>query len=271
MPHEFARHAGRKWRHPGLQSELPRDFSRPTRVIAGSSPSELVYARPHFPPAGQQAVLPIDKPRGWTSFDVIRRLRGILGIRKIGHAGTLDPMATGLLLCLIGRATKLMEHFMMLPKTYSGILRLGETTASFDAETEVEERRYWEHVTQENLHEATIPFLGEIVQLPPMYSAVKIGGKRLYQLARRGETAERRPRTVMVEAFDVIGQCGADVSFRVMCSKGTYIRTLAHDFGRHLGTGAHLVELRRDAIGPYSVEVAWTLEDLTVAASQKEE
>lgn len=223
---------------------------------------DLVYEPPLLPEALERAILPIDKPAGWTSFDVIRRLRKLLGVRKIGHAGTLDPMATGLLICLVGRATKLMEAVMELPKTYEGVLRLGETTPSYDAETEVTAHKPWRHLEDAHLEAARQHFLGSIEQVPPMYSAVKVKGERLYRKARRGEEVERPPRTVYVEAFDLTGKTESDVSFRVVCSKGTYIRSLAHDFGEQLGVGAHLVELRRTAIGPYAVTHAWTIAQL---------
>lgn len=216
-------------------------------------------------------MLLIDKPGGWTSFDVIRKLRGLLShaagerVRKIGHAGTLDPMATGLLICLIGRATKQMEAFMGLPKRYEGTLRLGEVTPSYDAETDVTERRAWQHLTREDLEAARQEFLGLITQHPPMYSAVKVGGERLYKKARRGEQVERPPRQVRIDAFDLTEWNGPDVSFDVECSKGTYIRSLAHDLGQQLGVGAHLVALRRTAIGPYRVDAAWTIDQLETA------
>lgn len=228
-------------------------------------PADLinVYApAPVPPPTLERVVLPIDKPYGWSSFKVIRRLRRILGIRKIGHAGTLDPMATGMLICLVGRATKMMERFMQLPKSYEGVIRLGETTPSYDAETEVELRQDVDHLTPSDLEAARAMFVGEIDQLPPMYSAVKVGGERLYKKARRGEEIERRPRRVVIDRFTIGERDGADVPFRVDCSKGTYIRSLAHDFGQALGVGAHLVALRRTAIGPFSVDDAWTIEAL---------
>ena len=234
-------------------------------------PTADVYGFPNLPEGFERAVLLVDKPRGWTSFDVIRKLRGLLSraagvrVRKIGHAGTLDPMATGLLICLVGRATKQMEAFMGLPKTYEGTLRLGEVTPSYDTETDVSERRAWEHLTPSNLEAARQAFLGPITQRAPMYSAVKVGGERLYKKARRGEEVERPPRPVRIDAFDVTGWEGSDVSFDVQCSKGTYIRSLAHDFGQRLGVGAHLVALRRTAIGPYPVDEAWTIEQLAAA------
>lgn len=249
----------------GREPKSSRDDASGSRSVP---PLPDVYGAPDRPPSLERAALLIDKPKGWSSFDVIRRLRRILGVRKIGHAGTLDPMATGLLICLVGRATKLMETFMGLPKRYEGTLRLGETTPSYDAETEPAVQRAWEHLTDADLEEARQHFLGAITQVPPMYSAVKVGGERLYRKARRGEEIVRPPRTVHVYTFELIGREGPDVSFRMQCSKGTYVRSLAHDFGERLGCGAHLTALRRTAIGPYSVENAWTLDALEQALKQ---
>lgn len=224
------------------------------------------YGRPSLPPSFDGVGLLMDKPKGWSSFDVIRFLRRLLSIKKMGHAGTLDPMATGLLIVLIGRkATKQMQHFMDLPKTYEGTLRLGEVTPSHDAETDVTERKPWEHIAQEDLEEAAGSFSGTITQRPPMYSAVKVKGERLYKKARRGETVERPPRVVTIEEFRWTSRDGADASFQVKCSKGTYIRSLAHDMGQALGCGAHLIQLRRTAIGSHRVEQAWTPDALEQA------
>ena len=210
-----------------------------------------------------KAVL-VDKPYGWSSFKVVRRLRSLTGIRKVGHAGTLDPMATGLLIVLVGRpATRNMEAFMGLDKRYEGTLRLGATTASYDAETPVEDSRPWIHVQLKDLEALTPQFTGAIKQYAPMYSAVKVKGERLYKKARRGEQVERPPRYVEIYTLEWLGQEGPDVRFRVRCSKGTYIRSLAHDVGQALGCGAHLIELRRTAIGSYHVDEAWTPEELT--------
>ena len=205
----------------------------------------------------------IDKPKGITSFGAIRRLRRVFGIKKVGHAGTLDPMATGLLIVLVGRkATREQDRFMGLPKVYSGAIRLGETTASYDIETPVEETKPTDHLTESDLESARQKFLGEIEQYPPMYSAIKVGGERLYKKARRGEMVEIKPRSVTISRFDLEKRRGSDVDFLVHCSKGTYIRSLAHDLGEELCVGGHLVALRREAIGPYRVEDAWGLEEL---------
>jgi len=209
-------------------------------------------------------VLPVDKPQWDTSFDMVRQARRLTN-SKVGHAGTLDPMATGLLILLVGRATKQMETFMNLPKTYTGTLRLGATTPSYDTETEVNERNPWTHLTDDDLDAARAPFLGHITQRAPLYSAVKVRGERLYKKARRGEKAPRPPRQVRIDAFEITDRSEADVTFRVTCSKGTYIRSLAHDYGKELDVGAHLTALRRTAIGPYHVNNAWTVDALVRA------
>ena len=228
---------------------------------------EFVFTPPQLPRQFDEAVLPVDKPAGWTSFDVVKKLRGMLRVRKIGHAGTLDPMATGLLICLVGKATKRMETFMQLEKTYEGVLRLGETTPSYDAETEVDARSPVAGIDEQHIQDAFRAHTGEIEQVPPMYSAVKVRGERLYKKARRGENVERPSRKVFIYAFECIERVENDVRFAVRCSKGTYIRTLAHDVGAYLGAGAHLVALRRTAIGPISVDSAWSLEALSEAVA----
>jgi tRNA pseudouridine55 synthase len=233
----------------------------PEEPLPASAPP--VVTRSDRPPTdGSAAILLMDKPAGMSSFGVIRRLRRFLGVKKIGHAGTLDPAATGLLICLVGRpATRLQAHFMGLRKAYTGTIRLGQTTESYDAETDIVEERDASAVTDADLEAARQTFLGEIEQFAPMYSAVKVDGERLYKKARRGETVERPPRVVTIYRFD-IERRDDEVDFVVECSKGTYIRTLAHDLGQRLDVGAHLAALRRTAIGPYRVEDAWTLDGL---------
>ena len=236
-------------------------------ALASSSkldPEALLLRPPTLPAPIESAVLPIDKPKGWTSFDVIRRLRRLTRIRKIGHAGTLDPMATGVLVCLIGRATKLMNHYLEGGKTYTGTIRLGQTTPSYDAETPVDQRMDASSITDQDLEEKLASFLGTIIQETPMYSAVKVDGERLYKKARRGEQVARPPRMVTIDAFTITGRDGDDVDFEVECSKGTYIRSLAHEYGQALGVGAHLVALRRTANGTLSDSDCWKIDDLAV-------
>ncbi|GJQ33676.1 MAG: tRNA pseudouridine synthase B [Ignavibacteriaceae bacterium] len=209
--------------------------------------------------AGQTIL--VDKPLDLTSFDVIYRLRRFLHIKKIGHAGTLDPKATGLLIVCTGKSTKKIDSYMGLPKEYTGTMMLGEQTPSMDRETEVHISSDTSHVTPELLKKAVEELTGEIEQIPPMYSAVAKNGTRLYSLARQGKTIEREPRKVVVEQFEITGYSHPVISFRVVCSKGTYIRVLAHDLGEKLGCGAHLSSLRRTAIGDFRVEDALTIQE----------
>jgi tRNA pseudouridine55 synthase len=229
-------------------------------------PEDVVFgAADPLPAPLEKAALLVDKPLERTSFDIVRLVRRHTSGLKVGHAGTLDPKATGLLIVLVGKATKLMERFMECPKTYEGVLRMGATTPSYDTETEVDETSDWSHLTREDLEAAREPFLGYITQKPPLYSAVKVEGERLYKRARRGEDAKRPPRQVRIDTFELTDWDGADVSFRVECSKGTYIRSLAHDYGQALGVGAYLRALRRTAIGPYHVRNAWATDALRTA------
>jgi tRNA pseudouridine55 synthase len=200
-------------------------------------------------------LLLVDKPQGVTSHDVVHAERRALDTRKIGHAGTLDPMATGLLILGVGRATRLLRYFGALPKTYEGTARLGEETDTLDADGVVV-RTSPVDASREEVERAAAALLGDSMQTPPAYSAVKVGGRKLYEEARAGRPAEAPPRPITVEAFDVTAFDGQDVAFRVTCSGGTYVRVLAADLGAALGCGAHLVALRRTAIGPFGVSEA---------------
>lgn len=209
-------------------------------------------------------VVLVDKPPGWTSFAVCGRLRSVLRVKKVGHAGTLDPLATGLLVVCVGRATKLADSFQALYKVYSGSMKLGEGTPSLDSDTPVNEEKPWEHISDADLAAAGEAQLGDIMQIPPMYSAIKVKGEKMYDKARRGETVELAARPVKIyeltlERSDKEHQ---QVRFRVMCSKGTYVRSLIRDIGHHLGSCAHMTELRRDQIGELSVEDAWPAQEL---------
>jgi tRNA pseudouridine55 synthase len=233
----------------------------PTDVMTKSDAEELPINVVQERLAGGAVIL-VDKPEGWTSFDVVNKIRRTFGIRKVGHAGTLDPMATGLLIvCTAGR-TKDVDVFVGLEKTYLGTLKLGETTPSFDADTEVTERRPTDRVTIADIEAAAAKCTGTLEQMPPMYSAVKQNGKRLYKLARKGVTVERKSRTVTVFELAVTDISMPFVSFRIRCSKGTYVRAIADEIGRTLGTGAHLTGLRRTAIGRYTVDTALTIDDV---------
>ena len=206
-------------------------------------------------------ILLMDKPAGWTSHDVVAKLRGILGERRIGHSGTLDPMATGLLVVFVGRATKAVSFSEAHEKHYTAHLRLGIVTDSQDITGRVLET-HPVTVTRSELEAAFEGFRGEIRQLPPMYSAIKIGGQKLYDVARRGGEVEREPRSITIHQLDCTGMAGEDYILEITCSKGTYIRTLCHDIGETLGCGGTLTSLRRTRVGTYTVEDAHTMEEM---------
>lgn len=216
--------------------------------------------KPSLPEIAAGAVILVDKPYTWTSFDVIGKLRKPLGA-KLGHAGTLDPLATGLLIVCTGKFTKRIEEFQKQPKEYTGIIRLGATTPTYDLESEPENQASIEGITETDIHLATKPFIGDIMQIPPIHSAIKKDGKRAYEYARKGQEIELKPRAISITAFDITAIEGPEVHFRVACSTGTYIRSLAHDFGKALGCGGYLQELRRTKIGAFSVDDAPTVED----------
>lgn len=215
------------------------------------------------PEAG--AILLVDKPLTWTSFNVVTKLRGALrklcGHKvKIGHAGTLDPLATGLLIIGTGKMTKLLPGLTGQDKEYLATIRLGETTASYDAETTALESLPWEHISEAQVRRTLDAFLGEIQQRPPNFSAKRFQGERGYKLSRWGEPVEMVHVPVRIDALELLGIDGRDIRLRVACSKGTYIRSLAHDIGQALGCGAHLYGLRRTRSGALSIEEARTVE-----------
>ena len=204
----------------------------------------------------------VDKPKEYSSARVVNLIKRKLRVKKAGHSGTLDPKATGLMIVCTNKLTKELNSLLGSDKVYEGVFVLGGTTPSFDTETPVEEKKSIEGITREKIHDTAKEFTGEIEQVPPMYSAIKHKGKPLYKYAVKGHEIERSPRKVLIKEFDITGVSLPEVSFRVLCSKGTYIRTLANDFGSSLGTGAYLKELRRIKIGNYSVEDAVKLEDI---------
>ena len=216
-------------------------------------------------------VLLIDKPLNWTSFQVVNKLRWEIrqafSIKKIkvGHAGTLDPLATGLLVICTGKMTKQIDTFQGQIKEYTGTFVLGSTTPSYDLETEIDNTFPTEHITEGLIHETTKQFIGDIQQFPPIFSALKKDGKRLYEYARAGETVEIKPRTISIQEFEITKIEGSNIDFRVVCSKGTYIRSLANDFGKALQSGAHLSALRRTKIGDFNVDNATSIEDFIKA------
>lgn len=207
-------------------------------------------------------LLLINKPLQWTSFDVVNKLRNRLKIKKIGHAGTLDPLATGLLIICTGKMTKKIEQFMGLEKEYTGTFVIGQTTPSHDLETEISEPRDISNVTHHNIHSAAILLSGVIEQLPPLHSAIKIGGKRAYKFARKGQDVELKKRSVEIKIFEITSIQLPQVHFRIVCSKGTYIRSIARDFGETLGVGAYLSQLCRTRIGMYKLEHAVSIDDV---------
>ncbi len=216
------------------------------------------------------ATLLVNKPKGWTSFDVVNKIRYHLKKKlnvkniKVGHAGTLDPMATGLLIICTGKATKNLADYQGLDKEYTGTIRLGATTPSYDAETEPDATFPTEHITSEMLEQARQTFLGDLLQIPPMYSAIKVGGQPLYKKARKGETIEIKPRPVHLFSFEFTRVELPEVGFRVHCSKGTYIRSLAYDLGKAVQSGGYLTALCRTRVGEFQLEGAWEVEELVV-------
>jgi tRNA pseudouridine55 synthase len=204
----------------------------------------------------------VDKPLSWSSFDVVKKMRAILGAKKIGHAGTLDPQATGLLIVCTGPRTKSVELLSGLEKEYTGTMELGVQTESYDSETKVTATKDTSGVTAAMLESAARRFEGKLMQQPPMYSAAKYGGKPLYYYARQGRTVVRAEKEIEVAEFALTAVTIPLVDFRIVCSKGTYVRSLVHDFGNAIGCGATLRSLRRMRIGTFSVEDALTVEDL---------
>ena len=208
----------------------------------------------------------IDKPLNWTSFQVVNKVRWLIKQHyrlkkiKVGHAGTLDPLASGLLILCAGKFTKKIDTYQAQAKEYTGTITLGATTPSYDLETEIDHTFDISEITSEKIKEATLQFIGEIQQQPPIFSALKKEGKRLYEYARAGEEVEIPKRTIHISAFEITNIDLPNVDFRVACGKGTYIRSLAHDFGIALNNGAHLSALRRTKIGDYSVEDAISIE-----------
>jgi tRNA pseudouridine55 synthase len=207
-------------------------------------------------------ILLVDKPATWTSFDVVNKIRYALNKIKVGHAGTLDPLATGLLILCTGKFTKRLEEFSGLDKTYEGIITLGATTPSYDAETAFDATYDTAHISATTIKEAVLKLTGVIQQIPPAFSAIKKDGQAAYISARNGNALKMEPRTVTIKNFDINKIEMPDVHFTVQCSKGTYIRSLAYDLGRLLNNGGYLKSLRRTAIGNFSVNDAWQLNEL---------
>lgn len=212
-------------------------------------------------------IIGIDKPLGWTSFDAVKRIRGAIQRRlhvkkfKVGHAGTLDPLATGVLIICTGRSTRRIEELQSGDKEYIATIRLGATTPSYDLETKVDREFPWEHITRE-LVEATLPrFTGRIMQVPPVFSAVKVDGKRAYNLARKGKDVELKAKPLEIKEMELLSCDLPEITLRIVCSKGTYIRAIARDLGEALGSGAHLTGLRRTRVGAISSDSCMSVDE----------
>jgi tRNA pseudouridine55 synthase len=214
------------------------------------------YMQPYL----EGKVLLFDKPLEWTSFDVIRKIRNLTRITKVGHAGTLDPLATGLLIVCTGKYTKKINEYMGMEKEYTGTFTLGAVTPTYDLESEPQDHQNISHLTPEMIHAATLQFTGAIMQVPPIHSAIKQDGKPVYLAARKGVEVKLEPRPVTISQFTMEKIELPIVYFRVVCSTGTYIRSLAHDYGKALGVGGYMSSLRRTRIGSFSVEDALSLE-----------
>lgn len=210
----------------------------------------------------------VDKPYGWTSFDVVKRIRGVMlrrmGIKKmkVGHAGTLDPLATGVMIIVSGKSTKLIEQLQSGVKEYIATIALGATTPSYDLETEIDARYPTAHITRELVGEVLTKFTGRIEQVPPAFSACKIDGKRAYKMARKGDTVELKPKILVIDEIELLEYSPESITIRVVCSKGTYIRALARDIGAALGSGGHLTALRRTRVGDVTIDRCLSLDDV---------
>lgn len=206
-------------------------------------------------------VILIDKPLGWTSFDVVKKVRKSSPEKKVGHAGTLDPLATGLLILCTGKLTKRIAEFQEQEKEYTGIMEIGKTTPSVDLEKPFDSQTPCDHITASDVLSIVSQFIGEIYQVPPVFSAVKVKGERLYEKARKGENPEIKPKKIKISEFELTKINLPEIHFRLVCSKGTYVRSLARDFGAKLGVGAYLKELRRTRIGNFHVSQAMSISD----------
>lgn len=219
-------------------------------------------------PYHEGEVILIDKPLRWTSFDVVKKIRSLTGA-KTGHAGTLDPLATGLLICCTGKLTREIAKYQAGEKEYTGHFTLGAVTPTYDLESEPRDHRPFEHLTGEEIRNAATTFTGEQMQSPPAHSAVKIKGKPVYHLARKGIEVKPEPRKILIREFEIISIALPQVSFRVVCSTGTYIRSLANDFGQALGCGAYLSALKRTRIGDFTLSQAVTIRDFEREIKEK--
>ena len=213
-------------------------------------------------------VLLLDKPIGWTSFNMVQKVRYLTRVTKVGHAGTLDPLATGLLIICTGKYTKQINTYMGMTKEYTGTMVIGATTPTYDLESEPENFKNIDHISADLIHAATLQFVGPILQMPPQHSAIKKDGKRLYESARQGIEVKVDPRPITIESFEITKIELPTIDFKVVCSTGTYIRSLVKDFGDTLGVGAYMSALRRTRIGDFKIEDAMQWEDLAAEINQ---
>jgi tRNA pseudouridine55 synthase len=220
-------------------------------------------------PYAEGQVMLVNKPMGWTSFDAVKKIRSLIRIPKVGHAGTLDPLATGLLIICTGKFTKKINEYMAREKEYTGHFTLGSVTPTYDLESAPQDHRPYDHITEDMIRKATIPFTGEIQQVPPIHSAIKKDGKPVYIMARKGQDVKLEPRTVTIREFEITKIEMPIVHFRVVCTTGTYIRSLANDFGHALGCGGHLSALCRTRIGEFLLSDAIELEDFTTEIRER--
>ena len=220
-------------------------------------------------PYEQGQVLLINKPLHWTSFDAVRKIRNLVKTRKVGHAGTLDPLATGLLIICTGAFTKRINEFMAAEKEYTGTFTLGATTPTFDLESIPENIKDYSLITHQQIFDTAKKFTGEILQVPPIHSAIKKDGRRVYELARQGQEVKLEPRKITIKEFAISAVDLPVVSFRVVCTTGTYIRSLANDFGEALGSGAYLSSLCRTRIGAFSLSGSMTIEEAEIMIRQR--
>lgn len=217
----------------------------------------------------KEGIILVNKPKGITSHDVVDVVRGRLGIRRVGHAGTLDPLAEGLLVILVGEATKLFPRFVDFDKEYSGILKLGEVTTTGDSQGEIIKTESIDNISENQVREAFLKFEGDIEQVPPMVSALRVGGQRLYKLARKGIVIDRQPRRVKIYTLKIIKIEFPFIEFYVCCSKGTYIRKLAEDIGQFLGCGGHVTKIKRLSIGPFKLKDAVNIDQINESHLRK--
>lgn len=210
-------------------------------------------------------VILINKELRWTSFDVVKKIRNLVRVKKVGHAGTLDPLATGLLIVCAGKKTKQINQFMDLEKEYTATMVIGKTTPSVDLETEINSESSIEHIAEEDVINTSKKFIGKLMQVPPIYSALKKDGEPLYKKARKGEKVKIDPREVEAKEFEITKIAFPEIQFRLVCSKGFYVRSLVHDFGKELGVGAYMSQLERTRIGEYKLEEAQTVEEFRIS------